>query len=204
MYDDTLAFMGTRNISGDTTGDFQHAISDLQTIRLRPELRLTEVPTPGHMALYLIAMFAKVLGAPVASDTELPSGRFVALHDPSFSEPWEGSWRIVTFARAVMEAETATDPMLGEVGWNWLTDSLTEVGAQFRVTVGTVTRVISEGYSALSDNISTVALEVRASWTPSGLDLGTYLSAWINLLCTIADLPPLPEGWWPCRVSVDE
>ena len=37
-------------------------------------------------------------------------------------------------------------------------------------------------------------MEVRASWTPLGNDLGAHLLAWSDLLCTIAGLPPLPEG----------
>jgi len=37
-------------------------------------------------------------------------------------------------------------------------------------------------------------MEVRASWTPADADLGRHLLAWSDLLCTIAGLPPLPEG----------
>jgi hypothetical protein len=37
-------------------------------------------------------------------------------------------------------------------------------------------------------------MEIRASWTPTGPDLGIHLQAWTELLCTIAGLPPLPEG----------
>lgn len=186
--------MATRNISGDAAADFQHAVACLQTVRLRPELRLTEVPSPGRIAPHSVAMSVDVLGAPDDADEELASGRFVVLHDPSFPEPWEGSWRIVTFARAEIDAETGTDPLLGEVGWSWLTDALADGDASYRAEAGTVTRVISEGFGSLADNVTTVDLEVRASWTPTGIDLGNHLSAWTNLLCTIAGLPPLPEG----------
>ena len=37
-------------------------------------------------------------------------------------------------------------------------------------------------------------MEVRASWTPLGPEVGDHLLAWSDLLCTIAGLPPLPEG----------
>ena len=37
-------------------------------------------------------------------------------------------------------------------------------------------------------------MEVRASWTPLRRDSATTCMAWSDLLCTIAGLPPLPEG----------
>ena len=42
--------------------------------------------------------------------------------------------------------------------------------------------------------LASVEMEVRASWTPLGADIGQHLVAWSDLLCTIAGLPPLPEG----------
>lgn len=116
------------------------------------------------------------------------------LHDPSCPEPWAGAWRIVTFARAELEPELASDPMLGEVGWTWLIDSLAEAGAEFTAEAGTVTRVLSQGFGGLADNGTTVEMEIRASWTPTTEDLASHLQAWGAMLCTIAGLPPLPEG----------
>lgn len=186
--------MGTRNLGGDTATDFQHAVSGLQSVRLRPEVRLTEVPAPGRIAPYSLALSADVISGQSDEDDDLASGRFVVLHDPSMPEAWEGAWRVVTFARAELEAETGADPLLGEVGWSWLLDSLRDTGADFEAAGGTVTRVVSEGFGSLSDNATTVEVEIRASWTPTDGDLGKHLSAWTTLLATVAGLPPLPEG----------
>ncbi|WP_343036682.1 DUF3000 domain-containing protein [Flexivirga aerilata] len=186
--------MGTRNLGGDAALDFSRAVEALQAVRLRPELRLTETPAPGRIAPYSVAMTADVLGGPAEDDDELATGRFVVLHDPALPDPWEGAWRVVTFARAELEAETGADPLLGEVGWSWLMDCLRDGGAEFRAEAGTVTRVVSEGFGSLADNATTVELEIRASWTPVGPDLGTHLAAWTSLLSTVAGLPPLPEG----------
>jgi len=185
--------VGTRNISGDAASDFQHATAGLADVRLRPEVRLTEVPAPGRIAPYSLALSADVLQAGDPDD-ELASGRFVLLHDPACPEPWQGAWRVVTFARATLEPEMASDPLLGDVGWSWLMDSLTAAEAEFAAPAGTVTRVVSDGYGGLSESGTTVEMEVRASWTPSGPQLETHLEAWGALLCTIAGLPPLPEG----------
>ncbi|MEO8829895.1 DUF3000 family protein, partial [Lapillicoccus sp.] len=106
---------------------------------------------------------------------------------------WEGEWRAVTFARAELEPELASDPMLGAVGWSWLVDALANRGVEYLAEAGTVTRVVSESFAGLSDREPTVEMEVRASWTPLG-DIGAHLLAWSDLLCTVAGLPPLPEG----------
>jgi Protein of unknown function (DUF3000) len=167
-------------------------VAALRDARLRPEVRLTEVPAPQRIAPYAVALTAEVsLGA---DDDELASGRFVLLHDPSAPHPWEGEWRIVTFARAELEPEVATDPLLGSVGWSWLVDALETRGVDYASEAGTVTRVVSESFAGLADREPSVEMEVRASWTPQGDDVGNHLLAWSDLLCTIAGLPPLPEG----------
>lgn len=167
---------------------------DLQSVRLRPEISLTEVPAPARIAPYSLAMTADVHSTIDTDEAELATGRLVVLHDPDFPEPWEGSWRLVSYARAELETETGADPLLGQVGWSWLMDSLRDAGAAFRAEAGTVTRVLSEGFGSLAEDGGNVEIEIRASWTPIGLDLGTHLSAWTNLLSTVAGLPPLPEG----------
>lgn len=162
---------------------------------MRPEVRLTEMPAPARIAPYAVALTAEVVAAGDAEDgDELASGRFVLLHDPSAPEPWDGVWRAVTFARAELEPEMATDPMLGAVGWSWLMESLGVRSADYTAEAGTVTRVVSESFAGLADREPSVELEVRASWTPTGSSLGDHLQAWVDLLCTIAGLPPMPEG----------
>jgi hypothetical protein len=140
-----------------------------------------------------VALTADVLPS-VGSEDELASGRFILLFDPSAPEPWNGEWRIVTFARAELEAEFASEPLLGQVGWSWLTDALDVRGVDYTAEAGTVTRVVSESFGGLSDKDASVEMELRASWSPVGGDIGEHLLAWSDLLCTIAGLPPLPEG----------
>ncbi len=164
---------------------------------LRPEVRLTEVPAPTRIAPYAVALTAEVISVVGDDEDEIASGRFVLLHDPSEPESWGGAWRVVSFARAELEPEMASDPMLGDVGWSWLTDSLEACDARVVAEAGTVTQVVSQGYGGLVDNGMSVEMEVRASWTPltaGGAGIGAHFEAWGALLCTIAGLPPLPEG----------
>jgi len=185
----------SRRVPGENSAEFARALRDLRAARLRPEVRLTEVPAPGRIAPHAVAMSAEVVaGAVPVEGDELASGRFVLLHDSSAPEPWDGVWRVVTFARAVFDPELANDPMLGGVGWSWLMDALGNRGAAYVAEAGTVTRVVSESFAGLADRSATVEMEIRASWTPTDPDLGIHLQAWADLLCTIAGLPPLPDG----------
>ncbi len=187
--------MGTHGVPGEDSAEFTQALRDLRVARLRPEVRLTEVPAPSRIAPYAVAMTAEVVTAELPDEgDELASGRFVLLHDPSAPEPWDGVWRVVTFARAELEPELAIDPALGGVGWSWLVEALAQHDAPYVAEGGTVTRVVSESFAGLADRPATVEMEIRASWTPTGPNLGVHLQAWADLLCMIAGLPPLPEG----------
>ena len=185
--------VSSRTVTGRESPEFARALEDLHRARLRPEIRLTEVPAPQRIAPYAVALSADVVD-PRETDVVLASGRFVLLHDPSAPEAWGGQWRAVTFARAELEPELATDPLLGEVGWSWLTDALSLRGLEYVAEAGTVTRVVSQSFAGLADRPASVEMEVRASWSPVGPEAGQHLLAWADLLCTIAGLPPLPEG----------
>jgi hypothetical protein len=185
----------SRSVPGDDSAVFAQALRDLRGARLRPEVRLTEVPAPSRIAPHAVAMSAEVVsGAAHGEGDELASGRFVLLYDPSAPEPWDGVWRAVTFARAVFDPELANDPMLGSVGWSWLLESLKNRDATCSAEAGTVTRVVSETFAGLAERGTTVEMEIRASWTPAGANMGCHLQAWADLLCTVAGLPPLPDG----------
>ena len=179
----------------DAPEEFLAAVRRLRAVRLRPEVVLEEVPAPQRIAPHALALSADA----VADGEELATGRFVLLCDPSCPEAWEGAFRVVTFVRAELEPELGADPLLGQVGWSWLEDALTTAGVEATAVGGTVTRVVSESYGALSAKPATVELEVRASWTPDGPPdaVGGHLEGWAMLLCTVGGLPPLPDGVAP-------
>jgi DUF3000 family protein len=189
----TLTDVDTHSLPGQTSAAFTQALHDLRAVRVRPEVRFTEVPAPTRIAPHAVALTADVVAAGNDED-ELATGRFVLLHDPSAPDAWNGVWRAVTFARAELEPELGSDPMLGAVGWSWLVDTLHAHRLGYVAEGGTVTRVVSESFAALADRSPSVELEVRASWTPTDGNIGAHLEAWADLLCTIAGLPPLPEG----------
>lgn len=181
-------------MTGAGSAEFAAALADLRAAVLRPEIKLTEVPAPSRIAPYALALTADVLETTSAEDA-LATGRFVLLHDPSEPEPWGGAWRAVTYARAELEPEMATDPVLGDVGWSWLIDALDGLGVEYTAEAGTVTRVVSESYAGLADRPASVEMEIRASWTPlDPAHIGAHLQAWGDVLCAIGGLPPLPEG----------
>jgi hypothetical protein len=174
---------------------FIRAVSTMRTARLRPELHLEEMPAPQR-----IAPFASALSADVDVDgEELGTGRIILLHDPAGNDAWDGDFRCVAYARAEIDAELITDPMLAAVGWTWLTDALEAHGAAYHAASGSVTRVATESFGGMADESASAQLEIRASWTPvvgddGHLDVAPHVEAWGELLCTAVGLPPVPDG----------
>ncbi|MEO6531740.1 MAG: DUF3000 domain-containing protein [Specibacter sp.] len=170
--------------------DFRIALASLRAAPRRKELTLAEVPAPARLAPFGVA-----LGAEVRVDgEELATGRFILLHDPHGSDLWDGTFRIVTYVRAQLEADMGNDALLGNVAWAWLVEALEEEGARYSNAGGTATRVLSEGFGTLASRPDAIDIELRASWTPEGPDVSAHLRAWSNLVCTFAGLPPVPDG----------
>ncbi len=169
---------------------FAAALESMRRPRLRPEVHLTEVPGPGRVAPWSAALEGEV----VVSGLELATGRFVVLHDPGGQDTWQGDFRVVTLVRATLEPEMAADPLLGEVAWSWVTETIEEAGVDVLALGGTITRVLSSSFGALAGTPDAVDLELRASWTPTDTALGTHLRVWADLMATAGGLPPLPDG----------
>jgi hypothetical protein len=181
-----------------STFTFEEMIELLRTFTPRNEIILEEVPAPQKLAAYSFAFTADISnGALGDSEDEVASGRFVILHEPGGQDTWEGDFRCVTFMRADVDSEMQEDPLLPEVGWNWLLDSLNATGAIYNAPSGTVTRVSSASFGKLSPRNDESEIEIRASWSPvitSPEDMFTHVQAWCNLITEVAGLPPLPEG----------
>jgi Protein of unknown function (DUF3000) len=183
--------------------EFVAAVATMRAARLRPEIHCEEMPAPQR-----IAPFAAALSADVTVDNdEVGTGRIILLHDPLGNDAWDGEFRCVAYARAEIDVELITDPMLAGVGWTWLTDALDAHGAAFHMASGTVTRVATESFGGMAEDSAVAQLEIRASWTPivpagaligapSGpqLDVAPHVEAWGELLCTAVGLPPVPDG----------
>jgi len=134
---------------------------------------------------------------------EIGWGRFVLLHDPAGQDGWEGPFRIIAYVRAELDPEIAADPLIGQVGWSWLTEALEARAARFAAPSGTVTRVVTEGFGAKQDEPDATGFEMRASWSPVGRDggfeLDRHIAAWADALCIACGLPPVEPGVAPLR-----
>ena len=180
---------------------FIAAVEQVGRAVLRPEVVVDTMPAPQRIAPFAHAVSGDVLVGipPGASGEELGTGRFILLHDPAGNDAWGGTFRCVTFARADVEPEMAADPALPTVGWSWLTDALDSHGGHYIAPSGSVTVVHTEGFGEMAPDGADAQIEVRASWTPSSDDMGAHISAWADLLCAIAGLPPLAPGVIPLQ-----
>lgn len=174
---------------------FEAAVARIRTVIARPEFRLDEAPSPSRLAPFALAITAESTG-----ELDLASGRFVLLHDPDGVDEWEGTFRAVVFVRAYLEADLIDDPLLHEVGWSWLLESLESSGCTYGQLGGTITRNSGRSFGTMSDRPSDGYLEIRASWTPvdgsqaAAEHMDRHAQAWLRLLDHAAGLQPLPEN----------
>ena len=104
----------------------------------RAELSFRETAGPTKLAPRSLAMLASVkvpssgsADGEGAAD-EIAVGRLVLLHDPAGQAAWDGTFRIAVFARADLDPEMGADPMLPEVTWSWLEESLAGIRCDSR------------------------------------------------------------------------
>ncbi len=174
-----------------------------------PELSFEDVPAPRTLAPFATALAATV----EVDEADVASGRLVLLYDPAGHDGWAGPLRIIVYVRADLDPEIAADPLIGQVGWSWLTEALANRTVGYAEPSGTVTRVVTEGFGAKETEPSITGFELRASWSPAGPDgpvplpaspgtplvpegdlLDGHLAAWCDALCAAAGLPPLARG----------
>jgi hypothetical protein len=173
---------------------FSAALDAVRRARTRQELVITEIAAPSNLAPYSIALAADVSPARHGSDSELGTGRFILLYDPSGPEAWNGVFRVVCFAQAPLETDIGLDPFLADVTWSWLIDALDNRGAHYGSASGTATKIISTGYGELASQGDGAQIELRASWTPLDHNVAAHVEGWSELLCMLAGLPPAIEG----------
>jgi len=174
----------------------------------RRDLQFEGVPAPKRLAPYATAIAATVQ----RDGTDVAWGRLVLLYDPDGQQGWDGFFRLVAYVRADVEPEMAADPLLGEVGWSWLSEALDARVPGYAAPSGTVTRVITEGFGAKRDELPLTGFELRASWSPAApaapagaeadveaeagngdlesLDLSAHIAAWCDCLSAAAGLEP--------------
>ena len=181
--------------AGAVPPEFRDAVATMRAARLRPEVFCEEMPAPQRIAPYAAAVSADV----TVDDVDVATGRIILLHDPAGNDAWDGTFRCVAYARAEIEVEMITDPMLAEVGWSWLTEALDAHGASYTAISGTVTRVATESFGSMADEEGSAQIEVRSSWTPLGepSEIAAHVEAWGELLYSTAGLMPVPEGVTP-------
>lgn len=169
---------------------FRVALDQLRHAATRDEVELREVPAPATLAPYAVAMSADVSN--IHGDA-LAVGRFMLLYDPTYSATWDGNFRIVTYIRTSLESDLGQDPLVSAVAWSWMVEALDAANATYRQPGGTASRVLSQGFGLLDQQHETIDLELRASWTPEGDNLDRHLTAWSDMVCTFAGIPPVAD-----------
>jgi len=203
--------------------EFRQAVAELEVglavlRQSRPELSFEEEPAPRRLAQFAYAVAASVPASVVdgppgsaaplregsAMEAEIGSGRFVLLFDAAGQDGWDGKYRIISYVRAELELEMATDPLINAVGWTWLTEALDLRTTGYKKISGTVTTVMTQGFGGKQHEPNSTGFELRASWSPvlgesGSASLDGHVAAWCDTVCRAAGLPPLTPGVAPLR-----
>lgn len=175
--------------------EFNAAVESMHRAQLRPEISLGTIRPPQRPAPYSHAVGLEVQelddDAPVPTDSQGDAfGRLILLYSPSTEEAWEGSMRLVAYIQADMDDAVASDPLLPDVAWQWLGESLAEAGADYTNLGGTVTSTSSVRFGEIGGPPRAYQIEMRASWTATGTDLSHHVEAFSKVLAHVAGLPP--------------
>ncbi|HTP15933.1 MAG TPA: DUF3000 family protein [Streptosporangiaceae bacterium] len=184
----------------DTEALFRAAVADIEAgtaevCSERPEVTFEREPPPRRLAPHAAAIAATAHDG----ENEIGWGKFVLLYDPAGQASWSGPFRIIGYVRAELEPDIAADPLIGEVGWSWLTEALDARAAGYENSSGTVTRVVTEGFGTKRGEPVSTGFELRASWSPAvqadaSPELSGHVAAWCDALCAASGLPPVAAG----------
>src|SRR6185437_13828485 len=108
----------------DTAPAFAVAVAALEAGRdavaqVRDDLDFEDWPAPKRLAPHAFALAVTAY----RDGEEAGTGKLLLLHDTAGQDGWTGTFRVVAQVHADVEEEMAADPLLGEVGWSWLTDA---------------------------------------------------------------------------------
>lgn len=188
----------------DTPEYFEEAVRSMSEAKVRSGISIADIRPPRNLA-----PLSHAIGLEVIRDDEddqaMPSeysqptpdaagdafGRLILLHDPEGEEAWRGKkMRLVAYIQADMDASVASDPLLPDVAWDWLTEELDAPGCDYIDLGGTVTSTASVRYGEIGGPPRAFQLEMRASWTATGSDLSAHVKAFAQVLSNVAGLPP--------------
>ncbi len=196
LHDRASSANGSQTAEPSTPAAFTEAVESLHTAQLRSEITLGTIRPPQRLAPFSHAIGLEVERGHhdadiVPTDSEGDAfGRLILLHDPGAEEAWEGAMRLVAYIQADLEDSVAGDPLLPDVAWEWLTESLELREATHTNLGGTVTSTSSVRFGEIGGPPRAYQLEMRASWTAEGLDLAPHVEAFSQVLALVAGLPP--------------
>lgn len=172
--------------------EVQSALLSIRAATNRDELEIEEIEAPSGIADHAIAFAAVVKSGTSEVSGALGTGRFVMFWSSVPQENWTTNFRIVVFARSPLESNIGADSESTEITWDWLTDALAIASAEHSALAGTTTRIVSSGHGMMSSEADHAEIELRASWSPHGTDIGRHFAAWQNVVSVMSGFTLTP------------
>ena len=157
-----------------------------------PGITLTIGPAPARLAPFAFTLLAETEDE---SHGMSGSGRLVLLHDPTGNPAWQGTWRAIAYLRADVDEHIATDPLLHDVVWSWMTEAWDANHCAAQSASGTVTCNQSRPFGEVIDDTASAEVELRCSWTVPAdadglMDAQAQVHAWLQVLKTATSEHP--------------
>lgn len=176
----------------DCAPEFAAALLSLKQCAIRDELEISQLAAPTGIADHSIAFSAELKSSTSEVSGKLGTGRFVLFWSPKPQENWTSNFRVVCFARSPYESDIGRENDGVDFTWDWLTESLTNSGAEHEALAGTTTRIISTGHGLMDQQSEHAEIEIRASWSPSSTEIRKHIEAWQNLVCVMSGFEIAP------------
>ena len=165
--------------------EFTDALLTLRDATYDSHVKVSEIPSPHGIAPFAAAIRLDCAALDDNSNSG-GAGRLVILYDPLEQPGWQGRFRLVTMLHAQVDVDLVTEPLADQVCWSWLTDFLTQSGASFIQSAGSITRSHSASFGELDKRSESAELEIRASWTQLANNLASHGEAISRLLAMMA------------------
>jgi Protein of unknown function (DUF3000) len=186
--------LASNAVTSTEPAPFREAVAAMNAVAVRAEIELGPIRPPQRLAPYSYALGAEVKHPDLEIVPERSEGdafgRLILLYDPDGADAWDGNIRLVAYIQADLDSHEAIDPLLPEVAWSWLVESLDARTDQMTALGGTVTATTSVRYGDISGPPRAHQLELRASWTAMNPDVGVHVEAFCDVLEHAAGLPP--------------
>ncbi|MFT4186521.1 MAG: DUF3000 family protein [Micrococcaceae bacterium] len=202
--------------------DFQEALDSMRGARYRHDLKVKEISAPTDIAPYAVALEASVYKEvepqsfkprlhvvtensgydnALEQNDALVVGRFILLYHPEYQEAWDGHFRITVYVRGHLDDSYTDNLLVTKSLWAKFNDAMIKREIKHRALGGTVTKISTESFGSISNQLPSLSAELRASWTAVNAEIRSHLEVWSEFITSFVGEPAFTKGVIPIPIQ---